>query len=113
MTITARPLISAKYALDSDNVEYTAPANTRAIIDKFTATNTDSGAVTISVYIIPSGSVLDTSNIIIKTLSVSAGATDDITELKNHSLNAGDAISVIASVASKMVIRASGREVAS
>lgn len=113
MTITAKPLITSGFAQDSATTEYLTPANTKTIIDKFTATNTDSGAVTITIYVVPSGSVAADSNKIISALSVSAGATADITELKNHVLSAGEFISVLAGSASKMVIRASGREVAS
>lgn len=111
MTVTAKTLISSKFAANTDTVEYTAPANTRTIVDKFTATNTDSGSVTISVNIIEVGGSVGSSNLVVKTKSVAAGATEDLSVLQNQILEAGEKISVIASVASKMVIRASGREV--
>lgn len=111
MTVTAKCLLEAKYASDSATTEYTAPLNTKAIIDKFTATNVDSGAVTITVYIVPSGGTATDSNMIIKAYSISAGATQDFSSLQNQILNTGDFISILASVASKMVIRISGREV--
>lgn len=43
MTVTAKPIIPAKRAESAQTTQYTAPAGVRAIIDKFTATNT-SGA---------------------------------------------------------------------
>ena len=55
MSVTVKPLIQAKYAADFVATEYTAPVSTKAIVDKFTATNTDSGDQTISVHIVPSG----------------------------------------------------------
>lgn len=111
MSVTAKSLINSKFASSTGATEYRVPVSTRAIIDKFTATNTDSGAVTITVYLVPNGISQADSNQIIKALSVAAGATTDIDELKNHILEAGDTINVIVSVADKMTIRASGREV--
>jgi hypothetical protein len=111
MTVTAAALINAKYASDSDNTEYTSPASTRTIIDKFTATNTDSGSQTITVNLVPSGGSVGASNIVTSALSIAAGASVDLPEMKNHVLEAGDFISAKASVASKVVIRASGRKV--
>jgi hypothetical protein len=111
MSVTVKPLIQAKYASDSITTEYTAPSSTKAIIDKFTATNTDSGAQTISVHIVANGGASGPENLITSERSLSAGESLDLPELKNHVLNAGDFIAAEASVASKVVIRASGREV--
>lgn len=109
MTVTAKALIDAKYAASSVATEYTASGHT--IIDKFTATNTDASAVTLTVYIVPSGGTAGGSNTVISAKSIAAGATSDLSELQNQILNTGDLISVFASTASKMVIRMSGREV--
>jgi hypothetical protein len=116
MMVTAKTLIESQYAGSSNTVEYTVPANSRAIIDKFTATNVDTSARTVSVHIIPSGASVDDQYLIIDAKSIpdsttTSGAVVDLTELKGHVLEAGGKISVVASVASKIVIRASGREV--
>lgn len=111
MAVTAKNLINSKYAADSATTEYTAPASTRTIIDKFTATNITGGAVTLTVYLVPSGGSAGDSNKVISALSIAAGATDDIEELKNQILATGDFISVLAGAATSIVIRASGREV--
>lgn len=110
MTVSAKNLIASKYASNADHTEYTA-TSVRTIIDKFTATNTDAGAVTISINIVPSGGSVGGSNLIIQAKSLAAGATYDFTEMQNQILNTGDFISCVASVASKMVIRGSGREI--
>lgn len=110
MTVTAKALIQAKYASSSVATEYTAAINTRVIIDKFTATNTDASAVTLSVYIVPSGGSASSSNLILTNYSVAAGATFDASMLQNQILNAGDFVAVVAGTASKLVIRMSGRE---
>lgn len=111
MTVTAKALINAKYASSGGTVEYTAPLNTRTIIDKFTATNTDGSARTITVNVVPSGSAAGGSNTLTSAFSIAAGAAVELTELKNHILSTGDFLSVFASIASKVVIRASGREI--
>jgi hypothetical protein len=111
MSITAKCLIDAKYAGSSATKEYTAPSSTKTIIDKFTATNTNDSAITISVYIVKSEDTATDSNLVIDEKSIDSKATADLSELQNQILNTGDFVSVKASVASKVVIRVSGREV--
>jgi hypothetical protein len=111
MAILAKPLINAKYAANSATTEYTSPASTRTIIDKFTVTNITGVAVTLTVHLVPSGGSADNTNKIIDALSVAANATTDISSLQNQILAAADFISVLASAANSLVIRASGRQV--
>ncbi len=111
MAVTPKALINSKFAADSQQTEYTVPGSTTAIIDKFTATNNDGGAQTITIHIIPSGGSRGTSNLIIKELSIAAGATDVIDEIANQILETGDIINVVVSLASAVIIRCSGREV--
>lgn len=111
MSITAKALIQAHYAANSDTTEYTTPANTKTIIDKFTATNNDSSARTINIHIIPNGQSVAGDYLVINAYSIAANSTKDFSELQNQILNAGEFISVAASVADKVVIRSSGREV--
>ena len=111
MSITAKTLISAHFALSTDNPEYTVPASTKTIIDKFTFTNTDASARTVSVNIIPSGGAVGASNLILSAVSIAAGAVFDSAEMRNQILSTGDVISVKASAAGVVVIRASGREI--
>ncbi len=111
MSVTAKALFGAHFAAATDTVEYTVPAGTRTIIDKFTATNTDGSTRTVTVNIIPSGGSVGNQNIVTSAQSLTTGQSVDLPEQHNQILNAGDTISVIASVASKVVIRASGREI--
>lgn len=111
MTVTAKCLVESAFAASSAATVYTVPGSTKAIIDKFTATNTDGSTRTVTIYLVPSGGSAGTSNQIIQARSISAGATSDITELQNQILNTGDFISVLASAGSLVVIRASGREI--
>jgi hypothetical protein len=111
MSVTAKNLIASKHAAGSATTEYTAAAATRVIIDKFTATNITGGAITLTIYLVPSGGSAGASNTIISALSIAAGATTDLTQLQNQILNSGDFVSVFASAATSIVIRMSGREV--
>src|SRR4051812_45692591 len=112
MSIVAKPLISSRFAASTDNIEYTVPAATRTIIDKFTATNTDSAAQTVTVNLVANGSSIAPSNIIVSARSIAAGATADLSELQNQILGTSDFISIKAGASNKVVIRASGREIA-
>lgn len=111
MSVVAKCIVQAKLASDSAREEYAAPTGSRTIIDKFTATNTDSSSRTLSIYLVASGASASASNLVIDALSIAAHATANISELQNHILNSQDSIVVLASVDLKVVIRASGREV--
>lgn len=112
MTVTAKNLVGSQFVTNADATIYTAPPSVKTIIDKLTGTNTDASAQTLTLRLVPSGQSAGTSNTILSAFSIAAGVTKDFTELQNHILSPGDFISVVASVASKIVIRASGREIA-
>jgi hypothetical protein len=111
MSIVAKCLIDAKYASSTDNTEYTAPASTHTIIDKFTATNVTGISQTLTVNLIASGGTVATTNMVTSAFAIAAGVTADLADVKTHVLNPGDMISVKAANASALVIRSSGREV--
>lgn len=109
MTVNARPLFTSAYAANSETTVYTA-TGVRTIIDKFTGYNGTAGAVTLTVKLIASGGSAGASNIVVLK-SLSAGETYTFPEVVGHVLEAGGFISVVASAATSIVIRASGREV--
>lgn len=110
MTVTAKVLIPAKIAESSQTTQYTA-TNVTAIIDKFTATNYSAGAVTISVNIVTSGDTVGNQNLVTKTKSLQPGETYTFPEIVGQILAPSGFISTIASAATSVNIRASGREV--
>lgn len=108
MTVTSRPLITAKYASNAETTEYTAASGTRTILDKFTGYSATGGTLTVK--LVPNGGAAAATNIIVaKTLA--AGESYTFPELVGHVLEAGGFISAICSAATNTVIRASGREV--
>ena len=110
MAVTVKALIPAKQAESTQTTQYTA-TNCRAIIDKFTATNTTAGNVTISVNIVASGGSASASNLIVDTRSIAPDETYTFPELVGQVLDSGNLISTIASAAASLTIRASGREI--
>ncbi len=109
MTVTSKPLIVSKYASSSEATEYTANG-LRTIIDKFTGYNGSGGAVTLTIKLVPNGGTAGASNITV-TRAIAVGATDTFPEICGHSLEPGGFISVLASSATAIVIRSTGREV--
>ena len=111
MTVTAKCLLQAKYAEDADTTQIAAPPSTRIIIDKMTVTNVTGSSAQITVNVVAGGGAVDTSNVVLKTLAVAAGDSVSLPQIAGQVLNPGDFISTLASTASALVIRASGREV--
>lgn len=110
MTVSPVVLIDAKQAENSQTTQYIA-SNVKALIDKFTVTNTSGSAETISINLVASGGSVGDSNKIISTLSVPGSDTIIVGELSAHVLEDGDFISTLASSSSALTIRCSGREV--
>lgn len=111
MTVIAKPIIPSIIASNAQTTQYTAGTGTRTIIDKFTGTNYSAGAVTLSINLVTLADTAGNQNLIVKTKSLAAGETYSFPEIVGHVLNAGDFISTIASAATSIAIRASGREV--
>jgi len=110
MTVSIKVLIPAKQAENAQTTQYTA-TNCKALIDKFTATNTTAGNVTISVNLVTSGGSAATSNLIVDTRSIAPDETYTFPELVGQALEQSGFISTIASAATSLTIRASGREI--
>lgn len=110
MTVTAKNIIPSKIAEDSTTTQYTAN-NVTAIIDKFTATNFDTAAATITVHLVsPTGSASNT-NIVTKAKTLQPSEVYTFPELVGHVIPAGGFIATVAGTALSISIRASGREV--
>jgi hypothetical protein len=110
MAVTVKALIQAKQAEVTQTTQYTA-TNCRAIIDKFTATNTSAGNQSLSVNLVISGGTAAASNLIVKTRMLTPNETYTFPELVGQVLDSGSFISTIASAATSLTIRASGREI--
>jgi hypothetical protein len=110
MAVTPKVLIPAKQAENAQTTQYTATA-VKAIIDKFTVTNTSAGNVTLSVNLVTVSGSAGASNLILDTRTIAPDETYTCPELVGQVLEAGGFISTLASAATSLTIRCSGREV--
>jgi hypothetical protein len=110
MSVTVKVLIAPKSAESTQTTQYTANG-VSAIIDKFTATNYDTVARTLSVNLVQLAGAAASDNLLVKTKTLQAGETYTFPEIVGHALDSGGFISTIASAATAITIRASGREV--
>lgn len=112
MTVTATVLIPAKTAENAQTTQYTS-TNVTTLIDKFTATNYSANAASISVNLVTTGNAAGNDNLIVKTKTLQAGETYTFPEIVGAALASGGFISTLASAASAINIRASGRVITS
>jgi len=110
MAVTPKVLIPAKQAENAQTTQYTADA-VKAIIDKFTVTNTSVANVIISVNLVETGGSASASNLVIDARTIAPDETYTCPELVGQVLDAGNLISTLASAATSLTIRCSGREI--
>lgn len=110
MTVTVKNIIPRKQAEAAQTGQYTAQ-NCKAIIDKFTATNTTVANVTFAVNLVAAGGTPGADNLVLASKSIAPGETYLCPELVGQVLEAGGFISTIAGTASALTISASGREI--
>lgn len=112
MTVTARNLVPAKLVENTQTTQYIVPTNaTATIIDKFTATNISGSPATISVNLVTGSDTAGNQNLITKTKSLAAAEVYTFPELVGQIMPTASFISTIASAASAINMRVSGREI--
>jgi hypothetical protein len=110
MTVIVAVLVPPKQLEATQTTQYTA-TSVRAIIDKATVTNTDSVARTFSVNLVTVGGSAGNANLVIDTRTVQPDETYLCPELVGQVLAPGGFISTIASNATALTLRVSGREI--
>lgn len=108
MAVNVTVLIPAKSAENTQTTQYIS-TNLTTIIDKFTATNYSGSTATLSVNLVTFADTAGNQNLIVKAKTLQPGETYSFPELAGHVLASGGFISTIASAASSINIRASGR----
>lgn len=111
MTVNLRVLVQPVQMAATATTQYTVPVGTRVIIDKATVTNTDIANRTFSVNLVPSGGSASNANLVIDTRTVVPDETYLCPELIGQIIGPGDFISTVASAATALTLRISGREV--
>ncbi len=110
MAVTVKNIIPRKQAEATQTAQYTAE-NVKAIIDKFTVTNTSAVNVTFSTNLVASGGTAGDSNLVLKTRTLVPNETYTCPELVGQTLEAGGFISTLAGAVTSLTISASGREI--
>ena len=109
--IIPQTLIAGSQIAATATTYYTAPANTKAIIQNLTLCNTTAGAVTATVHIISTGASETASNMVISARTIAAGETYTCPEAIGAVLLATGTIRALAGSATSISIRASGVEI--
>jgi hypothetical protein len=110
MTVTVKVLVAPLQMQATQTTQYTATA-VKALTDKATVTNTDTVSRTFSVNLVTSGGSAGNSNLVIDEKTVVPGETYLCPELVGQALDPGGFISTIASAATALTLRVSGREI--
>lgn len=110
MAVTPKVLVPSKSMESTQQTQYTAD-NVKAIIDKFTVTNVSTNNVSFGVNVVISGGTVGADNLIIKDRTLAPNESYACPSLVGHSLEKGGFISTIASAASSLTMRISGREI--
>ena len=110
MTVTVKVLVAPLQLQATQTTQYTAN-NCKAIIDKATITNTDTVNRTVSVNLVTSGGSAGNANLVIDDKTIVPGETYLCPELVGQALEPGGFISTIASAATALTFRVSGREI--
>ena len=88
----------------SDTTVYTCPDNTTAIIKKCTATNDTTTAVTLTAYKVPSEDSVGDDVMILNGKAIGSKDTYECPSLVGKVLDAGDVLSMKASIASQLTV---------
>lgn len=110
MTVTVKVLVPPLQLQNTQTTQYTA-TNCKTIIDKATITNTDTVNRTVSVNLVTVSGSAGNSNLVIDDKTIVPGETYLCPELVGQSLEPGGFISTIASAATALTFRVSGREI--
>jgi hypothetical protein len=89
---------------------YTAPANTLTTISACTLTNTTAGAVTATLYLVPTGGAASVSNCILSARTISPGESFNVGSAIGQTLAAGGTLQALAGSATSIALVASGYE---
>lgn len=110
MTVVAKAIIETQQLTATNSTYYTAN-NVRTIIDMMTLCNTTSNAITATIDLVKNGGTAGVVERIISARSIAPGETYLCPEAVGHILNTSDSIQGLASSATSITIRASGREI--
>lgn len=89
---------------------YTTPANTLTTIAACSLVNTTAGAVTATLYLVPSGGTAGVANCILSARTIAAGESFNIGSAIGQTLAAGGTLQGLAGAATSITLVSSGYE---
>lgn len=111
MAVTPKVLVDPQQAPVVTATVYTSPSGGKgAYIDKFTGTNVTAVVATLTINLVKSAGAASAANTIVLTKSLAAGECYTFPEIVGSLLAPGDFVSIVASTAASITVRASGRE---
>jgi hypothetical protein len=110
MATTQTTLVESKFLENIQTDQYVAN-NVKAIVDAAVLSNSGTSGVFVSVNIVPESTTTSTANRFIPNRYFAPGDTYSCPELVGQILRSGAKISTIASAASTITFRVSGREI--
>ena len=108
MSLTIKSLVQSQQIPATTTVMYTCPASTIALVKHAVLTNTSGGALTVNVYVVPSGGTADATAKILDTYSIGSHTAYTSPELCGIVLNTGDTIQMDASSAASISLNMDG-----
>lgn len=108
MTIRQIPIVSPTQLPAAVAVMATVPSNTTYRIGRAGFSNPTGGALTVTVYLVPSGGMPVAGNELVPAVNVAAGTTYVSPELAGLVMPAGSTLQMFASAAASIVAYASG-----
>jgi len=103
MSVTIKRVYLGQIASTNTTV-YTCPPNTKARAINCTITNTDSSARTVSAHKVETGGTVADDRLLLSAKAIAVNATYEPPEVIGQVLEAGDFISMVGSVASKLTV---------
>lgn len=103
-------LVSGSQLTTSAATYYTVPANTTTTISACTLTNTTAGAVTATVYLVPSGGSAGVTNCILSARVIAAGESYNVGSAIGQTMPADGTLQALAGSATSITLVASGYE---
>ena len=99
-------IVAALVAASPGAAYYTAPTTLKkAIIKSLSFCNTDTTPQSVTIYLVPSGGSAGAANTLVSARSLLAGESWCCQEAENKVLAAGDALTCLASTASKISVQ--------
>lgn len=103
-------LVNGSQLTTSAATYYTVPANTITTISACTLTNTTAGAVTATVYLVPSGGSAGVGNCILSARVIAAGESYNVGSAIGQTMQAAGTLQALAGAGASITLVASGYE---